>query len=100
MYVRVNMSRAQVENALLVPEQAIQHDINGKANVTIVNQKGLAQSKPIQLGQRYQNSYVVTQGLQAGEKVIVEGADRIQPEQKLKIKQWQPTNTQESGGKK
>ncbi|WP_446893352.1 efflux RND transporter periplasmic adaptor subunit [Acinetobacter sp. NS4_7] len=100
MYVRVNMSRAQVENALLVPEQAIQHDINGKANVTIINQKGLAQSKPIQLGQRYQNSYVVTQGLQAGEKVIVEGADRIQPEQKLKIKQWQPTNTQESGGKK
>ncbi|AMM99843.1 hypothetical protein AR270_13930 [Acinetobacter baumannii] len=100
MYVRVNMSRAQVENALLVPEQAIQHDISGKANVTIVNQKGLAQSKPIQLGQRYQNSYVVTQGLQAGEKVIVEGADRIQPEQKLKIKQWQPTNTQESGGKK
>ena len=100
MYVRVNMSRAQVENALLVPEQAIQHDINGKANVTIVNQKGLAQSKPIQLGQRYQNSYVVTQGLQAGEKVIVEGADRIQPEQKLKIKQWQPTTTQESGGKK
>lgn len=100
MYVRVNMSRAQVENALLVPEQAIQHDISGKANVTIVNQKGLAQSKPIQLGQRYQNSYVVTQGLQAGEKVIVEGADRIQPEQKLKIKQWQPTTTQESGGKK
>ena len=100
MYVRVNMSRAQVENALLVPEQSIQHDISGKANVTIVNQKGLAQNKTVQLGQRYQNSYVVTQGLQAGEKVIVEGTDRIQPEQKLKIKQWQPTNTQESGGKK
>ncbi|WP_218956273.1 efflux RND transporter periplasmic adaptor subunit, partial [Acinetobacter sp. YH12062] len=68
MYVRVNMSRAQVENALLVPEQAIQHDISGKANVTIVNQKGLAQSKPVQLGQRYQNNYVIKQGLQAGEK--------------------------------
>lgn len=98
MYVRVNMSRAQVENALLVPEQSIQHDISGKANVTIVNQKGLAQNKTVQLGQRYQNSYVVTQGLQAGEKVIVEGTDRIQPEQKLKIKQWQPTNAQENGG--
>ena len=98
MYVRVNMSRAQVDNALLVPEQAIQHDISGKANITIINQKGLAQSKPIQIGQRFQNSYVVTQGLQAGEKVIVEGADRIQPEQKLKIKEWQPTNTKKNGG--
>lgn len=101
MYVRVNMGRAQVENALFVPERAIQHDISGKANVTIVNQKGLAQSKPIQIGQRYQNSYVVTQGLKAGEQVIVEGADRIQPEQKLKIKQWQPTvNNHENGGQK
>ncbi|MBH1970396.1 MAG: efflux RND transporter periplasmic adaptor subunit [Moraxellaceae bacterium] len=91
MYVRVNMSRAKLNNAILVPEQAIQHDISGKANVMVVDQKGRAQSKPVQVGQRYQNSYVVTQGLIAGEKVIVEGIDRIQPQQELKIKQWQPT---------
>ena len=88
MYVRVNMSRAKVDNAILVPEQAIQHDISGKANVTVIDQKGQAQSKTVQLGQRYQNSYVVTQGIQAGEKIIVEGVDRIQPNQQLKVKQW------------
>ena len=60
MYVRVNMSRAKVDNAILVPEQAIQHDISGKANVTVIDQKGQAQSKTVQLGQRYQNGYVIS----------------------------------------
>lgn len=101
MYVRVNMSRAKVDNAILVPEQAIQHDISGKANVTVIDQKGQAQSKTVQLGQRYQNSYVITQGIQAGEKIIVEGVDRIQPNQQLKVKQWQaPVTNNENGGQK
>lgn len=101
MYVRVNMSRAKVDNAILVPEQAIQHDISGKANVTVIDQKGQAQSKTVQLGQRYLNSYVVTQGIQAGEKIIVEGVDRIQPNQQLKVKQWQaPVTNNENGGQK
>ncbi len=99
MYVRINMSRTKVDNAILVPEQAIQHDISGKANVTIINQKEQAQSKTVQLGQRYQNSYVVTQGINAGEKIIVEGVDRIQPNQRLKVKQWQaPITNNENGG--
>lgn len=98
MYVRVNMSRAKIDNALLVPEQAIQHDISGKPQVTVVDQKGQTQTKSIQTGQRYQNNYVVTQGLMAGEKVVVEGGDRIQPNQPLKIKAWQaPVTTNENG---
>ena len=40
---------------------------------------------------------MVTSGLSAGEKVVVEGADRIQPEQELKIKNWQPVATSEKG---
>lgn len=97
MYVRVNINRAVINNAILVPEQAIQHDMSGKANVTVINAQGQAVIKPIQLGQRYQSNYVVTSGLSAGEKVVVEGADRIQPEQELKIKNWQPVATSEKG---
>jgi multidrug efflux system membrane fusion protein len=91
MYVRVNMNRAVIDNAILIPEQAIQHDMSGKTNVTVINPQGQAVVKPVQLGQRYQSNYVVTSGLSAGEKVVVEGADRIQPEQELKIKIWQPS---------
>lgn len=99
MYVRVNMNRAMIENAILIPEQAIQHDISGKTQVIVVNGMGLAEVKSIQLGQRYQNNYVVTQGLNGGEKVVVEGGDRIQPQQKLKFKLWHsPVVEAEKGG--
>lgn len=91
MYVRVNINRAVIDNAILIPEQAIQHDVSGKTNVTVINLQGQAVVKPVQLGQRYQSNYVITNGLSAGEKVVVEGADRIQPEQELKIKIWQPS---------
>ena len=90
MYVRVNINRAMIDQAIVIPEQAIQHDISGKAQITVINQKQQAEVKPVELGQRYQNSYVVLSGLTIGEKVVVEGADRIQPQQKLKIKIWQP----------
>lgn len=91
MYVRVNINRAVIDNAILIPEQAIQHDTSGKTNVTVINPQGQAVVKLVKLGQRYQSNYVVTSGLSAGEKVVVEGADRIQPEQELKIKIWQPS---------
>ncbi|MDQ8995752.1 efflux RND transporter periplasmic adaptor subunit [Acinetobacter soli] len=91
MYVRVNINRAVIDNAILIPERAIQHDISGKTNVTVINSQGQTIVKPVQLGQRYQSNYVVTNGLSAGEKVVVEGAERIQPDQKLKIKIWQPS---------
>ena len=91
MYVRVNINRAVIDNAILIPERAIQHYISGKTNVTVINSQGQAIVKPVQLGQRYQSNYVVTSGLSAGEKVVVEGAERIQPDQKLKIKIWQPS---------
>lgn len=98
MYVRVNINRAVIDNAILIPEQAIQHDVSGKTNVTVINLQGQAVVKPVQLGQRYQSNYVITNGLSAGEKVVVEGADRIQPEQELKIKIWQPSVTTSEKG--
>lgn len=98
MYVRVNLSRAKIDNAILVPEQAIQHDISGQANVTVINQKGLAENRAVQIGQRFNNSYVVKTGLKTGERVVVEGIDRIQPNQTLKIKQWQAPVTSTKAG--
>jgi membrane fusion protein, multidrug efflux system len=98
MYVRVNLSRAKIDNAILVPEQAIQHDMSGQANVTVINQKGLAENRAVQIGQRFNNSYVVQTGLNTGERVVVEGIDRIQLNQTLKIKQWQAPVTSTKAG--
>ena len=94
MYVRVNIDRASVPQALLVPAQAIQRNNNGDPQVYVINAKGLADIRPIELGQQYEQFYLVNKGLKVGDKVIVEGIDRIQPNQKLEISKWKAPITQ------
>ncbi|MFM6904578.1 MAG: efflux RND transporter periplasmic adaptor subunit [Acinetobacter tjernbergiae] len=88
MYVRVNIDRASVPQALLVPAQAIQRNINGEPQVYVINAKGAADIRPIELGQQYEQFYIVSKGLKAGDKVVVEGVERIQPNQKLELAMW------------
>ncbi|WP_347017439.1 AdeA/AdeI family multidrug efflux RND transporter periplasmic adaptor subunit [Acinetobacter seifertii] len=94
MYVRVNIDRASVPQALLVPSQAIQRNNNGDPQVYVINAKGLADVRPIELGQQYEQFYLVNKGLKVGDKVIVEGVDRIKPNQKLEITNWKAPSTQ------
>ncbi|QHH95737.1 AdeA/AdeI family multidrug efflux RND transporter periplasmic adaptor subunit [Acinetobacter gyllenbergii] len=88
MYVRVNIDRASVPQALLVPAQAIQRNINGEPQVYVINAKGAADIRPIELGQQYEQFYIANKGLKAGDKIVVEGVERIQPNQKLELAVW------------
>ncbi|MCX5468988.1 efflux RND transporter periplasmic adaptor subunit [Acinetobacter nematophilus] len=88
MYVRVDIDRASVPQALLIPAQAIQRNINGEPQVYVINAKGSADIRPIELGQQYEQYYIANKGLKAGDKVVVEGIDRIQPNQKLELTVW------------
>lgn len=94
MYVRVGINRASVPQALLIPAQAIQRNINGEPQVYVINAKGTADIRPIELGQQYEQYYIANKGLKAGDKVVVEGIERIQPNQKLELSVWKvPVNT-------
>ncbi len=55
MYVRVNIERASVPQALLVPEQAIQRNMNGDPQVYVVNAKGIADVRPVELANNINN---------------------------------------------
>ncbi|WP_284115027.1 efflux RND transporter periplasmic adaptor subunit [Acinetobacter pittii] len=94
MYVRVNIERASVPQALLVPEQAIQRNMNGDPQVYVVNAKGGADVRSVELGQQYEQFYLINKGLKSGEKVVVEGIERIQPNQKLAISAWKAASTE------
>lgn len=94
MYVRVDINRASVPQALLIPAQAIQRNINGEPQVYVINAKGTADIRPIELGQQYEQYYIANKGLKAGDKVVIEGIERIQPNQKLELSVWKvPVNT-------
>ena len=94
MYVRVTIERASVPQALLVPEQAIQRNMNGDPQVYVVNAKGGADIRAVELGQQYEQFYLINKGLKAGDKVVVEGIERIQPNQKLAISVWKAASAE------
>ncbi|WP_110975645.1 efflux RND transporter periplasmic adaptor subunit [Acinetobacter sp. WCHAc060042] len=96
MYVRVNIDRASVPQALLVPAQAIQRNINGDPQVYVINAKGAADIRPIELGQQYEQYYIANKGLKTGDKVVVEGIERIQANQKLQLTTWKAPSSNNS----
>ena len=78
MFVRVRLHQAQADNAILLPQQAVTRGNQGDV-VLVVGADGSFQPRPIKIGQAQGNNWVVLEGLQAGEKVIVEGFTRLRP---------------------
>lgn len=88
MYVRVRIHRASQPNAIVIPEQAVQRNPAGQAQVFVVDAKQNSSERLVTLGGLQHGYYVVQQGLKVGERVVVQGHERIQPKIKLDIVEW------------
>lgn len=77
-FVRVILSGAQRPNAVLVPQRAVLEGPNGKF-VYLVNNENKAEPRPVQLGEWQNDDWIITAGLNAGDKVIVDGVMKIGP---------------------
>jgi membrane fusion protein, multidrug efflux system len=72
-------ARAEIQtipNALLIPQQAIS-ELQGGTQVAVVNPDGKAEIRVVKIGPVYGRMIVVKEGLKAGEKVIVEGFQKV-----------------------
>ncbi len=76
MYVRVHIEEAQVDNAVLVPQQAVTRNERGNT-VMVVADDGSVASRAVQISQSQGTSWVVTDGLKAGDKVMVDGFTKL-----------------------
>ena len=77
-FVRVILSGAQRPNAILVPQRAVLEGPQGKF-VYIVSAEGKAEARPVQLGNWQNDDWIITAGVNAGDKVIVDGVMKIGP---------------------
>jgi membrane fusion protein (multidrug efflux system) len=69
---RVRMETGKNPNALLIPQQAV-IEVQSMYQVAVVGPDSKASFRPIKVGDRVGTSWIVTEGLKPGEKVIVEG---------------------------
>ena len=78
IFVNVEMDSKKASAKLLVPQAAVQRDQNGNF-VLVVGAEGLVEQRHITTGQQVETDFVVEDGLQEGESVIVEGLQRVRP---------------------
>ena len=88
LYVRVRLEQAQASNAITLPQQAVTRTAQGDT-VMIVGEDGKVSPRPIKIGSAKGNQWVVLSGLKAGEKVMVDGFQKLQPGATVKPVAWQ-----------
>ncbi len=79
MYVRANVANGARANALLVPQPGITRDPKGQATAMVVGADGKVQPRPVKVSRTVGSRWLVEDGLKAGDRVIVEGLQKIQP---------------------
>jgi RND family efflux transporter MFP subunit len=84
-YGRIRASVRTREGALLVPQRAI-IELQGSQQVAVVGDDNKVSIRPVVVGERVGKQWIVTQGLKAGERVVVEGL--------LKVRDGAPVNVQ------
>lgn len=79
MFARVQLEQAVDQNAISVPQRAVALGANGAATVMVVKADNSIEARIIKLGQAIEDKWTVTDGLKAGDIVIVEGLQKIKP---------------------
>jgi membrane fusion protein, multidrug efflux system len=75
---RVRLASTTVENALLVPQKAVT-EMQSAQTVFVVGPDNKVQLRSVVLADRVGTDYIVTEGLKAGEKIVVEGIQKVRP---------------------
>lgn len=92
MFVRARLPRGAAQVLPRVPQQAVVRN-GAQATVMVVTPGGKAVPRPVEVGDVVDGQYVVLSGLKAGERVIVEGQDRVQPDQAVVARPWKTPAT-------
>lgn len=79
MYVQVEMPQAVVENAILAPQEGVTRDRRGRPVAMVVNAENVVETRELVVQRDQGNDWVVTGGLSAGDRIIVEGLQKVSP---------------------
>lgn len=88
MYVRVRLEQGVEQQALRVPQQAVQRSADGGGSVWVLGPDNKPVQRPVKTGAAVGDEWIVREGLKPGETVIVEGFQKIQPGAPVQPAPW------------
>ena len=97
MFANAQIVQGVIPNAYLIPQAALTRTPTGQAMAMIVNAKGLVEPRPVTTVATQGKDWIVTEGLKAGDKVIVDGIAKVKPEQAVVAKPYQPQGAAPQG---
>jgi membrane fusion protein (multidrug efflux system) len=80
MYVRAVLEEGVAEKAVLVPQRGVSRNVKGEATALVVGAGNKVEQRVLNVGRPVGDSWLVNDGLAAGEKVIVEGSQKARPD--------------------
>ena len=89
LFARARITASTLKDAVVVPQRAVM-EIQGSYQLAVVGADGKAEIRPVQVGPRVGTDWVITSGLKAGEKVIVEGIQKVKAGMQVAAKPWIP----------
>ncbi len=92
MFVRIKIKLGEDEQAILIPQRAVQRAQDGTAQVYVVDEQGMAQVRSITTGKMDGSRWQVLSGLKAGERLVVNGIDKVSPGMQVTAQIGTPKN--------
>ncbi|WP_415877898.1 efflux RND transporter periplasmic adaptor subunit [Burkholderia diffusa] len=85
MFVRAQLDEGVDTNALLVPQLAVTREATGGASVWIVDATSRAKQVSVHADSAYRDRWIVSSGLKAGDRVIVDGLQKVRAGTAVKV---------------
>jgi membrane fusion protein (multidrug efflux system) len=85
MYVRAKVIEGVDPKGVLAPQEAVSHDERGRPTAMVVDARGVAQARVLEVAGAVGNQWRVTSGLGPGDRLIVMGAANAKPGQQVRV---------------
>ena len=79
MYVRAVVENGINEKAIVVPQQGVTRNQKGQATALVLNKENLVEQRVLETGGTLGDKWLVTSGLADGDRVIIEGLQKVRP---------------------
>ncbi len=98
VFVRAEVEEGVREQAILVPQKGVSRDLKGNPVALIVGNDGKVERRALELDRTIGNRWLVSKGLAPGDRVIVEGIDKVRPGAVVRPVAVQPSDGAAKGG--
>ncbi len=99
MFVRAVIGEGIAEKAILVPQQGVSRNPRGEAVGLVVDPSGVVEQRSLTVDRAVGNQWLVSSGLSEGDRLIVEGSQKVRPGKEAKVVLFEGATAENAPGK-